>query len=490
MQKKTSKLILPNDPLYIGAVISYCDELSRKIGFNDRERGEISTALKEACENVIMHAFEPYEDETYALTFERLEDGLKIVIDEMGLPFTFAMKEKGRDAPGLNAIEANMDRVLFINRGRDGKELLLYKFLKGRHVEEIFTEEELELFEVCEFVPADAKFAVGLMRPEDAIEVSRCIYRAYKYTYLKEDLYFPERIEAMNRDGSMISAVAVTDKGEVVGHFALLPRPNGKVAEIGVAVVVPKCRGRGLMKTLLEYLIKIAEERGFLALYGNAFTMHDLSQKTNLKYGFHETALQLGCFPPGSIRPLTARGLKGSGNVFTFFRYIRKPGEYTVYPPQLHKEMLKEIYEGLGIERSFGHVDAAKRTLFPDESEIHLSIKPLHKTASIELKRYGEDMISRIKAKRLELGDKGFSSIFLDLDLKDPLTPEAAERFEKIGFFFAGLLPDYYGGDALRLQYYLTEVDYGEISTFSGFADKLKGYVKGQDPKWRALHTD
>ena len=49
------------------------------------------------------------------------------------------------------------------------------------------------------------------MQPEEAVYVSRCIYKTYRHTYLNEDLYFPEKISAMNRDGRMISSVAVSD---------------------------------------------------------------------------------------------------------------------------------------------------------------------------------------------------------------------------------------------------------------------------------------
>jgi serine/threonine-protein kinase RsbW len=296
MLKKTSKLIVPNDPGYINGVTSYCREISRRAGFSTKETDEIGTALKEACENVVTHAFDPYEDESFTITFELLSDGIKIIVDEMGLPFTFKAEGEVEDSPGLHAIEEKMDRVLYINRGKEGKELQLFKYLKGKHVEELFTEAELKPYEFCELPSKDVKFCIRLMRPEEAIEISRCIYRTYKYTYLNEDLYFPERIETMNRDGRMVSSVAVTRNDEVIAHFALLPRPNGKVAEIGVAVVDPKYRGRGLMQLLLNYLIEKAKERGFIALFGNAFTMHTMSQRTNLKFGFQETALQLGPF--------------------------------------------------------------------------------------------------------------------------------------------------------------------------------------------------
>jgi anti-sigma regulatory factor (Ser/Thr protein kinase)/GNAT superfamily N-acetyltransferase len=489
MLKKSSKLCIPNDPGYIKGVISYCNEISRRVGFSTREVDEIGTALKEACTNVVTHAFDPYEDESFTITFEILSDGMKIVLDEMGLPFSFRLEQKAKDSPGLHAIEENMDKVLYINRGKNGKELQLIKYLKGRHVEDLFTEDELKPYDFCDIPSKDIKFCVRLMRPEEATNVSRCIYRTYKYTYLNEDLYFPERIDAMNRDGSMISSVAVTMEGEVIAHFALLPKPNGKVAEIGVAVVDPKFRGRGVMQLLLNYLISEAKKSGFIALFGNAFTMHTLSQRTNLKFGFQETALQLGGFPPGSIQPIREKALKGAGHVISFFKYIKEPEVYKVFLPSGHKDMLEGIYRKLGIKRSFSSPDKLPAGPLPEESIIQLSIKPFHKTATIEVKENGADIEKRVKAKLVELENKGFNALYLDLNLKDPSTVEATRRLEELGFFFSGLLPDYSDGDVLRLQYYNTVVDYDEIETYSPFALELMNYIRSLDPKWRALHS-
>lgn len=501
MLKKTSTITVPNDQGYVTVVLAYCGELARKAGFTEKEISGISTALREACENVLTHAFDPYDDESFSVTFDVEEDGLRITIDEMGMPFPARLENEGSSVtPGINAMEENMDSVLFVNRGREGKELVLFKYRKGKHIEDIFTAEELKPYEYCEIPAKDIDYTLRLMKPEEAVQVSRCIFRAYRYTYLNEDLYFPERIAARNRDGRMISAVAVLgdedggaarensgNHGEVIAHFALMPRPNNRVAEIGVAVVRPRFRGRGLMKKLLDYLIRVAGEKGFTALYGNAFTMHDLSQKTNLRFGFSETALQLGCIPPSSIQPLCERSLRGAGCVMTFFNYLRGAERYRVYLPARHKAMLEETYEGLGVVRIFDEPGAPASSM-PEESALELSIKPNHRIAVITVNTAGKDLDRRLKAKRMELADKGFNSIFLDLDLTDPCTPEAAGMAESTGFFYSGLLPDYGKGDVLRLQYYLTEIIYDEIVTFSPFAKELKSYVRSLDPKWKALH--
>ncbi len=489
MSKNISRLIVPNDLGYINGAISYCHELSKRVGFSEKESKEIDIALKEAFENVITHAFEPYDDESFTLTFEILKDGLKIIIDEMGLPYSPGRNKKKKDTPGLHAIEENMDNVLYINKGKDGKELQLIKYLKGRHIEDLFTEDELKPYDFCEIPPGDITYACRLMKSEEAINVARCIYRTYRYAYLNEDLYFPERVSEMNQDGRMISAVAESSEGKLVGHFALFPKPNGKIAEIGAAVVIPRHRKRGLMRRLLEYLINMAEERGLIALYGDALSIHTISQKVNLKLGMKETALQLGIVPPNSTGLLTEKGLKGAGNVITFFKYLRASEEYKVFLPPHHMDMLKVIYKNLGIKRSYGSLDKSSLEPVPDESVIHLSLKPLNKEALIEIISYGKDLERRVKAKFIELTNKGFNIVFTDLNLKDPLTLAAVKKLEAIGFFFSGLLPDYAEGDVLRLQYYNTIVDYDEIEAFSPFAVELKTYIKGLDPKWKLLHS-
>jgi anti-sigma regulatory factor (Ser/Thr protein kinase)/GNAT superfamily N-acetyltransferase len=489
MLKKNSSITVPNDPAYIGSVLSFSKELASSLGFTEREALEIGIALSEACENVIMHAFDPYEDESFTVSFEVLDDGLKILVDEMGMPFSAGIGEEGKETPGLHAMRENMDEVRFINRGKEGKELELYKYLKGRHVEELFSDVELTPYQSCDIPAKTTKYTFRQMEPSEAADVSRCIYRAYKYTYLNEDLYFPERIEARNRDCRMISFVAVTDSSEVVAHFALLPRPNRKSAEVGVAVVVPEHRKKKLMKILLHKLVVEAKKRGFLALYGNAFTMHTLSQRTNLKFDFSESALQLGVFPPGTIGIMCDKGLKGAGNVLTFFKYLKYPTENEIFLPIRHEKTLKKIYTGLGIKKEFktGSLNPAppKR----EESEIYLSIKPFHKTAYVEIKEAGLDLDRRLKAKRMELADKDFNAIYVDLDLSNPHTPWAAEKLEEIGFFFSGLFPEFYASDALRLQYYMTDVIYDEIETASEFALELKNYVQRLDPKWVALNA-
>jgi serine/threonine-protein kinase RsbW len=68
--------------------------------------------------------------------------------------------------------------------------------------------------------------------------------------------------------------------------------------------------------------------------------------------------------------------------------------------------------------------------------------------------------------------------------MSDPLTGIYAPQLEKLGFFFAGILPGgFKNGDALILQYLNNvPIDYDAIQVKSAIAQKLLAYVRQQDP--------
>ena len=56
-------------------------------------------------------------------------------------------------------------------------------------------------------------------------------------------------------------------------------------------------------------------------------------------------------------------------------------------------------------------------------------------------------------------------------------------EFEKLGFFFAGVLPCARIGDTLILQYLNNvDLDYEKIAAYSDIAKELLGYIRAHDP--------
>lgn len=65
MQKNSniSKLILPVDISFLPAILSYTEEIAKKLKFADKDINKIKLALEEAASNVIEHAFLPEEQD-------------------------------------------------------------------------------------------------------------------------------------------------------------------------------------------------------------------------------------------------------------------------------------------------------------------------------------------------------------------------------------------------------------------------------------------
>ena len=74
-------------------------------------------------------------------------------------------------------------------------------------------------------------------------------------------------------------------------------------------------------------------------------------------------------------------------------------------------------------------------------------------------------------------------TVYLSLKLNDPSTAQWTAEFEKMGFFFSGVMPGSDGKDALILQYLNNcVIDYALAQIESDMGKKIAEYVKGSDP--------
>jgi hypothetical protein len=82
--------------------------------------------------------------------------------------------------------------------------------------------------------------------------------------------------------------------------------------------------------------------------------------------------------------------------------------------------------------------------------------------------------------------------VYLNLPLGDPHTAVLCQKFEELGFFFAGILPrpakpvspeGVISGDWLCLQFLNgAHIDYDRLHIYSEFGQALVEYVRERDP--------
>lgn len=509
----SARLTLPNDIRYLPLAINFVKENAHIIGFKERSIKDIELAVEEAVSNVIKHAYAANEQAEFSVTCERIPLGLKTVVKDKGQPFDPSTVPKydadnpQNDMPGSGLgfylMHQFMDDISFHILGRDGKEVHLVKFLHEAPGEPSFLPGEVTDSKndrhIPSFAPKSIPFTIRLARPEEAIEISKCAYDAYEYSYGHEHIYYPDRLKELIAGGQILSAVAVSksDPKTIMAHNALIfDDPKNTIVEMGMAFTKKQYQNQGCSRKLGIFLLKEAIKKGLAGIMLDCTTAHIYSQKAALGAGSRECCILLGIDPQAqSWRNFSSQHQRVS-NIISFKKVpltaIFKPRlkKRTVFVPEHHLHMIKKIYVNLSDNPKIVVPDNSELKFAKKESSINVHTgKSYQQNASIEIISYGQDIVQQVEktVKRLCL-DK-FEVIYLLLNLEDPLTASFTKEFEALGFFFAGIIPGAGKSDKLEVQYLNNVlIDYDRIELFSDFAKELLKYIKERDPVLNKLH--
>jgi len=486
------KMTFPNKLTYSFLVQSFVREIAKMIGFTGDELDHIDIAMEESVSNIMVHASDE-ENPTFDIICEKIQGGMKIILKEMGIPFdpehvkkyeiTKVLDDLSTTGLGIYLIQKVMDELSFHNLGTQGKETVMIKYLpdapERKHLDEINLGRKTPGI-ISEKIDYDVR---GLDEHE-AIEVSRCAYKTHGYTFFDDHIYYPERLVEMNRRSEMISAVAVTKDNVFMGHAALLYQyPEDSIAELTFVFVNVEYRGQGALNRLVDYLFQVPKKRELKGIYAYAVTNHIFTQKSMIKFQINDCGILLATSPASwkfkGISDDTSQRI----SVALGFRYMTPTVPYNLFVPAHHKEMVMKLYHNLGATHNLMVPSSESLQFDSPDSMINTSVNELEGCAEIFIVSYGTDVRQQLRKILRGFCVQQISAINLFLKLKDPLTYWMTEEFEKIGFFFAGILPESQIGDALILQYLNNvNLDYSKILLVSDAAKELLTYIRERDP--------
>ncbi|WP_028894325.1 GNAT family N-acetyltransferase [Syntrophorhabdus aromaticivorans] len=490
METLESIIILPSQERYIYPTLAFIRALAVSCDFSEPARNAIEIAAEEALTNVIQHAFEEKADETFKLSVSISSEDFKITIHEKGMPFDpdgVADYNPGKieiaqqaDGLGLYLMKRMMDDVIFENLGREGKSLTLIKRFDEAQKRQITeTNRNRTLVKDGAAIPSEKDFyEIRPFRPEDALEISRCAYRAYGYTY-EPYIYYPEKIIEMNRSGKLRSFIASgKDSGEIMGHIALkFKNPDDRIAETGVAFVKPEYRKSGILKSMMEFCHIKANELKLYGLSGRAVTSHIYSQKAADSFGYKPCGIMLGLFPSDvDFRAISGRVIQKESGVLLYMNIsgkdIRK-----VYAPSHYKNILSGIFDPLCISVQFneeGTISAAGK------SEIDVNTDSVLNISDVEVCRIGSGLILELRKILHSLCLRHVDAIFLHISIEDAEAPRIIEQAEHFGFFFCGVLPFGLNNTHDMIMQYMNnlDIDYDIIKPYSSHAAGILDCIK------------
>ena len=490
-----SSIRIPNDRKYATAAAIYVSEIARSIGMQDQDLKSLENGIIEAVSALMGYSFEPGEKGSLEIICERIPEGLKVSLRDKGLPFGTGDADSAAPESSIDdsremgepifRLKEYLDEIQLNNLGPEGKELVLIKHLKNKSITDYYAACDLEPFEPS--LPPIAssldelKCRVRQMDPTEAAEVSKTIYKTYGYTYPHDYVYYPEKINGLNKSGQIHSAVAVSGEKDIAGYGVFqIWEENPQIVEMAQGIVKPEFRSLGCFRNITQYLLDQAKSQGKQGAFGEAVTNHTISQHTVHGFGFRDCALRLGMIPPGMHAKDSYRV-----SMLVQFLYLKQPpASLSVYAPPHHSNIIAALYEGMGLRPEIKTVVPAKVEKVTSSFAIRVKLVGSMNFTRIIVDRYGKNINDELETKVKELCLKKIEILNLFLNLSDPLTCTYTEQFEKLGFFFAGILPGGLpNGDALILQY-LNNVplDYDAIQVKSATAKKLLTYVREHDP--------
>jgi len=485
-------MTFPNKLNYSFLVQLFVREIARMIGFSGDELEQIDIAIEESVSNIMVHTGDE-ENPTFDIVCEKIPGGIKITLKEMGIPFdpdrikkyelSKNLDDLSTEGLGIYLIKKVMDDLSFHNLGPGGKETVMIKYLPDAPA----LKEESEVEAVRQppgVIGEKIEYEVRGLDEHEAIEVSRCAYKTHGYTFFDDHIYYPERLVQMNRSSEMISAVAVTKDNVFMGHGALLYQyPEDTIAELTFIFVNVEFRGQGALNRLVDYLFQVPKKRELRGIYAYAVTNHIFTQKSMIKFQIKDCGILLATSPSSWKFKGISNDTSQRISVVLSFKYISLPVPGNIFVPEHHMTMVRKLYDNLGAAHNFVVPSTNEIRYDLQESILKTGVNELESCAEIFVTAYGADIMHQLRKTLRGFCVQQISAINLFLKLSDPLTYALTASFEKMGFFFAGILPESRIGDALMLQYLNNvSLDYSKILLVTDISRELLDYIRKHDP--------
>jgi len=477
----------------VGSATDFTYKWCVNMGLQPDEAARMALAADEILTDIVLYAY-PEEAGYIEIWYQYSFSEIEIIIQENGEPFDpgkylysleKAMNENNFDGASQEIVRKMTDQFLFLNRGKDGKEFRLMKRFVSDDIRKTVVKGN-EIADADHPGNVANQYLITPFTSEDAEDIAKLIYRSYSYTYSKEELYFPKRIEMAIRHNYKFGTIVRTESDVPAGYFAVLMSTDSLIGEVGEAVVSPTHRNRGLMKRMMNKLIEMSRERGLLGLFGEAVTVHTFSQKVNETYGFKSTALVIT-----SSQKRVFKGLKTEPSdimsVVVEFLPLSSRRRKPVILPDTYSDLLTEIY------RQFRTVPAETSEANTSQKEhegtnLDLNINYEKESALIIVRDVGTAFEASCNRMLRSIEDVKLLAVYIDLPLNQPRTDSAIQWLKEKEFILAGLMPLFHKEtDYLRMQKIRVPVDFSLIQTHSDIAGKIKDRIQLE---YNALHKE
>lgn len=307
-----------------------------------------------------------------------------------------------------------------------------------------------------------SEFSVRRFEPHDAPGVVELVHAAWGGGYAHQVMTDADALIAANRDGRLMSLVALDTSNQVVGHYALERLyPGMAIPETGAAMVHPRCQGHGLMNVLRDALEREAVTLGYPAIFGTPVLTHARSQRAYLRSNNLATGALLSYYGMNPNAPRVS--------AMVYFQYLRPPSPVCVYVPTRQQEWITTMYRDLNGSAEMGSPLAPANVT---ECSTETLDEPL-----LKVTRAGIDFENVLK----KLLTVDAPTHVVELNLRDPSTAFAWDTAERVGFVYSAIVPLLYDGmDVLKLQRLSRDIGWNALDVEGERANKILAHIMSE----------
>jgi len=478
-------LKIPSDIACMSLVEHVIKDMCNILSLTQEDLEALIKSTDELVQNAVAHAYKN-EKGYIEISLHPFKTGLRIDVHDWGIPMSYkkhsAVPLIRKESHGFRRIYDLVDVFEYHNLGKDGKKFVIIKY--ASYPLHDSTTPTLETEDVKTIDP-NTPIHIREFQEGDEEGVARLIYKNYGYSYVKDLFYYSHKI--LEYHGKKFYSIIAEAEGKIIGHFAFILVPDSTVGEVGVVVVDPLCKGRGIMNQMMELVLKKAESVGLDAVFGEAIMYHTFSQKSNLSHGFSESAFMLGKMP-GEItienNELTKAYKRGS--VLVGYRFFNK-WKRQLFIPDIYKEQIEQTYINAGIP-----YELKKKTKIKSPAHVFLSYEfdPPSNIGKIQVDSYGKDFNQKFLHLVSQLRSKHCDMIYVDVSLERiQKINKVIKIINKRGFFYSGVMFLIHDkGDYLRLQLkHSDKIGTKNYLCHSDFCKDLVSYVKEDERRCKVV---
>lgn len=454
------------DIKYLASILALVKKVGGARGLCQRKNDALELVTDEILQFIEKHAGLSHKI-PITLSLYEIVQGIAVKIKYLGSPVNINLdleKAKEEENYAVILIAGFTDVLECKNLGMAGREFYFEIHFNEEQLAKERDRQSLQISPPTSLPIIDTSmwcqddFKMRLIEKDDAIEVTRCIYSAYGYTYARETVYYPNQFYELHKAGQLQCAVLETPDGQIAGT-AILDRETGLpgACELLGLATKKEYQRLGVTKLLCHFLIEQEKKnnKDLITIFAETVTNHPYSQKAFERENFIPTGIFFGLVPAtvkftgfeDQDEPQVVPRISAVYYVKQIAPWVEKTVFVSVKDSEIVKNIFAQVGHAVNIQTTQNQPLRAKCTIsmtFVDKLEVGL----------IQISTIGEDLIELSHFNTLRLKSMGAKIIVVYLNMLDESAAWAKEELTKLGFYFTGVLPGDNTFQPMMLQYF------------------------------------